>query len=384
MKIGRLNLSDYAAKKPVSITPAGEFVSLQEITDKPELALVSLFTLDINLQIKLAVKRISLEPDFKFGVLGGGVYTRDQVIEAVKKQETELGKQVLKAEMYYLNVLIASLANPTIIPKWPEDIKPIKPIIPDWRRRKRCIYLRITNRVLFCENTTDPITTKFANYRFANVHTAFVARGFTVIKLDGSDDVRSEFALRAKNPMVVYIAGVGHGGYTVYTGHMHDHILEACSYDPEEVKNKSIHLLSCQTAKTLGPDTISKGAKSYAGYTENFNLLWDIPGTGVNEFELFAKCDSSYDITMAAGLTAQEAYDRTVAAFNAAMALPEVVNTQTASTLLWDRDHLKLHGDHASTVVPFQMVKICFPLVLGMEDILINAGDLEEIDYSRI
>lgn len=384
MKIGRLEIPDYAAKKPVSITPSGEFISLEKITERPELAMGSLFALDTNLQIKLAVKRISLEPDFRFGVLGGGVYTRDQVIEAVEKQETDLGKEVLKAEMYYLNLLSASIDNPIPIPNWPEVIKPVKPTIPDWIRRKQCIYLKITNRVLFCENTTDPVTTPFANYRIANVHPAFVARGFTVIKLAGSDDVRSEFILSAKNPSVVYISGVGHGGYSVYTGHMGDHILVANSYDPDEVKSKSIHFLSCKTGKTLGPDTITKGAHSYAGYTENFNLLWDIPGTAVNEFELFARCDSVYDLTMAAGLTAQQAYNMAVAAFNAAIALPEVVNTQTAATLLWDRDHLKLHGDPASKVVPYKMVKICFPLILKKEDFLIKAGELEEIDYSRI
>ena len=102
--------------------------------------------------------------------------------------------------------------------------------------------------------------------------------------------------------------------------------------------------------------------------------MWDDSSTpAVNEFELFARSDSTYDLAMANGATAQDAYNATVAAFNAAMAL--VPNTAAATWLLWDRDHLKLHGDPATKIAPYRWVRFCYPLPMAMEDELSRVGE---------
>jgi hypothetical protein len=111
------------------------------------------------------------------------------------------------------------------------------------------------------------------------------------------------------------------------------------AYDGAEVNGKVIHLLSCQTAKQLGPDMVTKKAKAYIGYFENFTFVFDNPNTPTNEIELFWKSDSAFDLMMAKGHTVQAAHDKTIATFNAAIA--SVPNTSAATWLTWDRDFLR-------------------------------------------
>lgn len=373
MKIGKLNFKTYAAKKPVTVSPMGTFLTADEVVTQPMLSLGSLHALDTNLQMKLAVKRYELEPDFKLGVIGVGVLSKKEVIQHIKKQ-TDFGQLALQAEMGYCNELLSTLTRGKV-PVWPKVPAPKIPERPYWKPVKRCIWLRLKNRALFCENTTDPVTTPFANYRSKNVIPVFKKRGFTVIVLQGTDDIRTNFVPEAKNLLTVYISGIGHGSYTLYTGHSGNRILEVGNYDPAEVKPKAIHFLSCQTAARLGPDTVKKGARCYAGYTENFVLQWDDTSTPVNEFVLFAKSDSTYDIAMAYGATAQQAYNYTIQAFNAAIS--QVPNQVAATYLKWDRDHLKLHGNPKAKIKSYRNVRICFPLVdREKENALVEAGEL--------
>ena len=70
MKIANLDFKDYAVQKPVSISETGRFVSVNEVVAQPSLSLISLYSLGFDLQLKLALERYRLEPDFKLGVVG--------------------------------------------------------------------------------------------------------------------------------------------------------------------------------------------------------------------------------------------------------------------------------------------------------------------------
>jgi len=375
MKIGNLEFKSFAVKKPLMITPAGDFVSVQQVADVPSLGMGSLFTLDEDLQVELATKRYSMEPDFKLGIVGLGIYSRDDVIDEIKKK-TELGKLATRVEMGYCGELAASLRAKKV-PSWPKAPRKAVPKQPWWKPIQKCIRLRVRNRALFCENTTDNVTTPIAMWRIANVHPQFASRGFSVMALTGTDDVRANFAPAAKNWLTTYIGGVGHGNYDVYTGHWGDHILEIGHYDSAEVKGKVLHFLSCRTGRDLGPDTVANGAKAYAGYDENFHFVWDDSTTPVNEFLLFIRSDATFDLQMAGGATAGQAFKATIDAFNAAIA--EVPGTAAASWLTYDRNHLRLHGSRAATIKPFRWLKICFPIRrLEMETALLGAGVLED------
>lgn len=103
--------------------------------------------------------------------------------------------------------------------------------------------------------------------------------------------------------------------------------------------------------------------------------MWDDSSTLVNEMNLFKKSDSTFDIWMAYGYSAQQAYNVTIAMFNASIAL--VTGTTTASLLSYNRDHLRLHGDPATKIYPYRYVKICFPFRLQLhEEMMAEIGEL--------
>ena len=73
------------------------------------------------------------------------------------------------------------------------------------------------------------------------------------------------------NPMP-YITGMGHGAPTIFSGDGGDAIWKVDKYNPNEVKNKIIHLMSCLTAKVLGKDMVLNGCKAFFGYSDVFKF----------------------------------------------------------------------------------------------------------------
>lgn len=376
MKIGKLEFSPQALKKPLTISPDGRFITAKQLAETPALGRGSLFALSEDLQVKLALERYSLEPDFSLGIVGAGLLTRAEIIDHIKKR-TDFGLLATRVEMGYCGELAAVIAGRTV-PAWPRA--PFKQPVKEvewWKPIQKCLRFRLRNRVVFCENTTDGVAGPIANWRIANLHPLFSGQGFTVVCNSGSDDTRAKFTEQVKSVLTTYVGGVGHGNYDRYTGHWSEVILQAGNYDTSEVKDKSFHLLSCRTARDLGPDTVSRGAKFYCGYDESFYFVWDNASTPVNEFLLFVQSDGTFDQFIAAGAKATDAYNATIQAFNAAIA--QVPNTAAAAWLTYDRDHLRLHGDGNTVIKPYRWVKICFPIHHWFrEDFLARSGDLED------
>lgn len=357
-KVGNFEMKDYAASKPTAIGLDGQFIYPETLAKKKDLALGSLYALSEDLQLKLALERTNLEPDFKLGIIGVGILSKDDVIEQITNK-TELGMDIVRAEMAYCNEFNSTLAAGTPPETWAEEPAELEreelpEELEDIPKKLRPLFRAIA---LFCENTTDSVTKLAAQYRMEKVHPVFAKRGFEVICLKGIQDVRYYFRQKALNSRTVYISGVGHGSPTTYTGHLGDPILRVGSYDPAEVKGKCMHLLSCQTAKELGPDVVAKGTRAYAGYFENFTFVLDDPSTPINELNLFWKCDSTFDIKMAEGVTAKAAHYGMIAAYNAAIAM--VPNTEAAVWLTHDRNYLRtptidaIYGKISARIYPF-------------------------------
>lgn len=375
MKINKLNFKEYAAKKPIFISSSGKYLAIKEILKDRRASFGSLLSLSNEQQIKLTLERYKLEPDFKLGIFDGGTMTKAEVMKNIKDQ-TDFGKLAVQVEMQYCNELMTTVRK-TSLPKIPLIRKKPLTAIPDWKHIRKCFWIKLKTTALFAENTTDSVTSPFASYRIAHVHSVFTNRGFNVVALTGTSDTRTNFAIHAKKHLTTYISGIGHGGYDVYTGHAGGHILKVGAYDANEVKNNAIHFLSCKTAATLGPDTVAKGAKCYVGYDENFTFVWDDPSTPVNEVDLFKICDSTFDIWMAYGYTAQQAFNASIATFNAKIAM--VPGTSAASWLSYDRDHMRLHGDPDTKIRPYRYVKLCFPFKYALhEEMLAEMGELTD------
>ncbi len=367
VKVKNLEMFEYAVKKPVTIAADGKKSTLADVAQNPSLSMANLFSMEDKLQIELTVERYIPEPDFRLGIFEHGSMSKEEVIDSVKNQ-TLIGQDIVRAEMVYCQELMQNLNNPEPIPAKPKipDIEP-EPIPPyyhwipkDWWQR----WTFLRNTALFCENTTDDVTQKATPYRFKHVHPAFTKRGFNVVVLKDINDDRFQFVDALKKNRVTYISGIGHGSPTTFTGHLGSPILKVGSYNPEEVKGKTIHLLSCQTAKQLGPDLIRNGAKAYAGYYENFTFIYDQPATPFDDMELFWQCDSTYDIMLAGGATVQEAHEATIRTYNACIAKPGVAGTATATWLTHDRNYFMTpvidgkYGSKSTKLYPYVAIRV--------------------------
>lgn len=352
VKLGKLSLPQFAAEKAVGVRGDGTLMFAQEIISGKTPPKFGLDLTSNDNKAKLAIQRIKLEPDLKIGVIGEGTYNRAEIISHIENQ-TSLGLQIADAEVKYAEFLLNQMLGkiPVAATRFVMPKAELMPTIPtEWKVIPKARWNLFTNKVLFCENTTDSVTNEAAMYRINNVHPVFASRGFQVIKLDGVNNNRTNFAARAQESRVVYISGIGHGNYGVYTGHSNSALLQIGAYDPLEVQNSSIHFLSCRTGRDLGPNTITKSAKSYTGYNENFTFTWA-------NSTLFWKADSQFDISMALGRTVQQAIGDTVAQFNAGMAA--VPGTNTAALLMQDRDLLRspvsgaAWGSKTATILPY-------------------------------
>jgi hypothetical protein len=357
IKVGNLKMQSYAAKKPIAIGPDGKFINTADFATAPGLALGSMFALNADHQVSLTLARNKLEPDFKLGIIGVGMLTKDEVLKQVEAR-TKLGQEIVRAEMNYLNNLIAALPQGEV-PRWP-PIPPKGPIKPEplpkkWKWIPKPYWWIVKSWALYCENTTDGVTNYAAEYRIKNVHPFFQARGFVIQSLEGQRDDRTHFLPIAKNQRTVWMSGIGHGSPTAYTGDLNVDILAVGDYDPAEVTGKVIHLLSCQTAKQLGPDLIKNGARAYAGYFENFTFTED-------NMDLYWRSDSMFDLSMAFGLTVEQAHNNTITAYNAALLTPGIPGTATATWLTWDRDYFRspvidpIYGDKNAKISPWMLL----------------------------
>ena len=352
-KLGKFRVAEYVADKPLMVDSNGRLIYPTDLLKKTRAPVFGLALASQENRAKLALARLKAEPDFAFGVIGdNGLYTKAEVLKHVQDQ-TSLGLQFTHIEVtyaeYFANQLLGHL--PTTPPRLRVRAVAAMPAMPyDWKWVAKVYWKLFKTRVLFCENTTDAVTTPAANYRITNVHPVFAAKGFDVVSLEGANDVRTSFVTSAKDSRTVYISGIGHGNYTTYTGHLQSIVLQVGSYDASEVKGKVLHFLSCETAKTLGPDNVSKGAKAFVGYNENFVFDW----TNAN---LYWPCDSQFDISMANGKTVEQAIADTNAKFDAAIA--SVPGTSTAATLLSDKNLLRspvsgaAWGDKTARIFPY-------------------------------
>ena len=129
---GKLQFKEWARKKPVSITEAGRLLTTAELEADAALRIGSLHTLPADLQVTLAVERYALEPDFKLGIIGRGILTRDEIVTHIKDR-TPFGELAVRAEMHYCNQLISMLAGAEI-PSWPEPMRPAAQEWPDFKQ----------------------------------------------------------------------------------------------------------------------------------------------------------------------------------------------------------------------------------------------------------
>jgi hypothetical protein len=98
---------------------------------------------------------------------------------------------------------------------------------------------------------------------------------------------------------VVYISAVGHGTNDVFSGYFNHPVFSVADLNPDVVRGKIVHLLSCSTATALGPDMVALGCRAFFGYLVPFTFD---PANS----DLFFQCDAQIDIGLASGLNASQ------------------------------------------------------------------------------
>ena len=202
-------------------------------------------------------------------------------------------------------------------------------------RRSRRVSLDVPATVLGIDANFEPVTLAGYQYRQANVYPYLQTKGFTAQFCQGSMARRVYVAPDARQPGIVYITGIGHGTPDTFTGDYYDAVFSVGSYAPEESQGKIFHLLSCQTALTLGPDVVTHGCKAFFGYDVDFTFFMDTA-------DMFFQCDSEIDRAFADGLKAADVYARAIDLFNQKIAILRAQGSNyKAAAMDLNRDHLK-------------------------------------------
>jgi hypothetical protein len=207
------------------------------------------------------------------------------------------------------------------------------------KNKRRTVTFSLDAVIIGIDANFEPITKAACDYRQKNVYPYLERKGFTIQRLQGSIARRSYVAPAVRQANVHYITGLGHGSYESFTGDFYDPVFSVGNYSPEESGGKIVHFLSCETARSLGPDFTLHGCMAYFGYDENFSFQ---PDTA----DLFFDCDAEIDRAIADGLDATAVIERVRAVFNKHIAeLQAQGSNYKAATLEFDRDHLRSPAD---------------------------------------
>ena len=141
----------------------------------------------------------------------------------------------------------------------------------------------------------------------------------------------------------------------LFNGHGSDEAIEGQDEiifnidDVDLLKDKTVHTLACQTAKTLGPAAKHSGVKDYIGYDEDFIVIYQEGKVGHPEDDetaaLFLDPAFAVQDCLLTGKTGSEAVDAGKEAFKRSIlkALNSDIQSdddQLVAWLWWDQEHL--------------------------------------------
>ena len=236
--------------------------------------------------------------------------------------------------------------------------------------------------IVEAESNYEGVT--YIGYKFRvgkYVYPYFQQTDYNILTLFGNDATRDKFAAYCMLPDVVFISGFGHGYDNLFTGQNGEILWKVDSYDPTEVAGKIIHLMSCLTAKELGPDLVYEGARAYFGYEEEF-VFMHIP-TITDPLQdsiadVFFECCSNVDRLVVDRLQAGQVYDATKELFRQKYEYFLETDSDVAMTLLHDLNCFRMFGDQGA----------CLPgLVDGVEEIQLNipvSGNLSKTGDHKV
>lgn len=157
--------------------------------------------------------------------------------------------------------------------------------------------------------------------------------------------------LKKQNPRLVFF--YGHGSDDSVNGYGGEVLIKVNEND-RLLKGKIIHSLTCNSAKTLGPKSVEKGAEAYIGYKDEFVFFWDKDMAAHPTRDEIAKpfFDSANKtpISLLNGKTVEEAVRKTRLAYNYWIAYYRLHGelleaSQNLIGLIWNKINFVVHGN---------------------------------------
>lgn len=180
-------------------------------------------------------------------------------------------------------------------------------------------------------------------------------RGGARGELRGDDAIGEKFegAVKTEDPSFVTVCG--HGSPDTLVGQY----LEAergystlmTTGSAGLMSGRVVYLLSCLTARELGPSMVRQGALAYAGYRDEFVWIVESPESpATDRFAApFGSASTAFPTALVEGKTVREAKERTLAVFEREIERweksPDPYAREVVKWLLWNRDSLTVEGD---------------------------------------
>jgi hypothetical protein len=155
----------------------------------------------------------------------------------------------------------------------------------------------------------------------------------------------------------------GHGNPDEITGQGESTLWKIGSYDPRQVQNKIVKLVSCDCGQQLCADLVQNGALAALGFDDD--LLWSADPSYYSHFwddpysqGIMIPIIQGINVLLDGG-TAQESLDVEKAGYLQNM---ENAGSELMFSLLkWDYDHTMLIGNPNATISPRPNIHIPFP-----------------------
>lgn len=179
--------------------------------------------------------------------------------------------------------------------------------------------------------------------------------GIDITDVQATEAVRANVlaAVQEKDP--VFFTGFGHGNSDVFTGDDESPILDLNNVST--MNGRVVRLLSCLTARRLGPALVSAGAWGYIGYYEEWTWMQEDLNQDpyVDKYACsFYKSADTDAMELGKGKTLKDATDAMVAVYNAEISnwtgSSDPYASDEITWLTWDMDAIRVLGDMAATI----------------------------------
>ncbi len=200
------------------------------------------------------------------------------------------------------------------------------------------------------------LTVRYLFYWTKEVIKLAKEKGIKVWNLEGQRANRSEVEsmLKNKKPSLVFLNG--HGNDEAVAGH-DDEVLLKAGENEGLLISKIVYALSCKSGKTLGVESVKKGALGYIGYKEDFLFVVDEDNTA-NPLKdkiakLFLEASNQVMISLIKGHNIKAAHERSKKIFfeNASQLIGnDSEDNYLVPYLLWNMEHQVCLGNQNASL----------------------------------